>query len=241
MKIRSSYLWTLLMIDPASFPTAPPNEASDQSPPQFGLLDIIEAFTAMRHEYRGQAKDGRELAQQVLTSTDQIRQMELSLKSLVACHSTDEAHKFVRLLTELDTQLTRAVDAAIRTETVRQQQQRDQQTALQNIAKSMGPVARWFAGPLLKKIEPATDAVAHDVSSVAEGLSMLLARLRQMLHENEIQRLDTQGLPFDAEVMNSIGTIESKDVPTGHVAQQLAPGYRWRGNLLRVADVRICV
>ncbi|MCP4512080.1 MAG: nucleotide exchange factor GrpE [Fuerstiella sp.] len=59
------------------------------------------------------------------------------------------------------------------------------------------------------------------------------------MDENEIERLDTLSLPFDAEVMNSIGTIESADLPPGHVGQQLSPGYRWRGNLLRFADVRI--
>lgn len=229
------------MSDPASLPRSMRDDQIDQNPPEFGILDVVEAFTAMRHEYRGQTKEGRELAQQLLASTGEIRQLEVRLKDLVACHSTNEAHKFVRLITELDTQLTRAVDATIRTEATRRRQQMNQQTALQKAADSLSPVARWFARPLIQQIEPANEFLADETSSVAEGFSLLLARLRQMLKENEIERLDTLGLAFDGEVMNSIGTVESGDVPAGHVAQQLSPGYRWQGNLLRFADVRISI
>jgi len=217
------------------------DDGFDQSPPKFGILDVVEAFTAMRHEYRGQTKEGRDLAQQLLESTGEIRQLELSLKNLVACHSTDKAHNFVRLITELDTQLTRAVDATIKTEATRRRQQMDRQTALLKVAESLSPVARWFARPLIQQIGPANESSTNETSSVAEGFSLLLARLRQMLNENEIERVDTLGLPFDGEVMNSIGTVESADQPSGHVAQQLSPGYRWQGNLLRFADVRISV
>jgi len=229
------------MSDSASLPHAMRDDQLDPRPPEFGILDVVEAFTAMRHEYRGQAKEGRELADQLNASTDEIRQLELSLKNLVACHSTDETHKFVRLITELDTQLTRAVDATIKTEGIRQRRQLDHQTGLREVAESMSPVARWFSRPLIKKISSTSESAPDETSSVAEGFSLLLARLRQMLQENEIERLDTLGLPFDAEVMNSIGTVESADVPLGHVAQQLSPGYRWRDNLLRFADVRISV
>lgn len=213
----------------------------DPSPPEFGILDVVEAFTAMRHEYRVQAKEGRELTGQLHASTDEIRQLEFSLKKLVACHSTDETHKFVRLLTELDTQLTRAVDATIKTEAARRQQQLDHLMGLRKVAESMGKIARRFARPLIQQIESSSEPLAGETSSVAEGFSLMLTRLRQMLQENEIERIDTLGLPFDAELMNSIGTVESADIPPGHVAQQLSPGYRWRGNLLRFADVRISV
>ena len=41
--------------------------------PEFGLVDVIEAFTAMRHEWRGQTREGRELAAAVAASTTQIQ------------------------------------------------------------------------------------------------------------------------------------------------------------------------
>ena len=226
------------MSDPVSLDRALPREDADQDPPQFGLLDMVEAFTAMRHEYRGQAKEGRELALQLQASTDEIRQLEAKLKSLVACHSTDETHHFVRLITELDTQLTRAVDATIKAEAGQRKQRLVQQSELRNVARSMSAIGRWSARRLIQQIE-STNQADDETPSVAEGLSMLLARLREMLRENDIERLDTVGLPFDAEVMNSIGTVESSDLPAGHVVEQISPGYRWRGNMLRFADVRI--
>jgi len=227
------------MSDSASLGRTLPNEDIHQDPPQFGLLDMVEAFTAMRHEYRGQAKEGRELTQQLQASTDEIRRLESKLQSLVACHSTDEAHKFVRLITELDIQLTRAVDATIKTEAAQRKQRLDEQSELRNAARSLSVIGRWFARPLILKIESTSQADDVEMPSVAEGLTLLLSRMREMLRDNEIERLDTIGLPFDAEHMNSIGRIESESVPPGHVAEQISPGYRWRGNMLRFADVRV--
>jgi molecular chaperone GrpE len=60
-----------------------------------------------------------------------------------------------------------------------------------------------------------------------------------MMHEQGIERVDVQGKPFDADTMHAIGTVESADCPSGHVAEQLSPAYRWQGKLLRFADVRI--
>jgi len=62
-----------------------------------------------------------------------------------------------------------------------------------------------------------------------------------MMHEQEIERLDVQGQPFDADTMHAIGTVASTACPPGSVAEQLSPAYRWQGQLLRFADVRVAV
>ena len=51
---------------------ADPSAASDEDVPAFGLVDVIEAFTAMRHEYRGQTREGRELAESVRSAVERI-------------------------------------------------------------------------------------------------------------------------------------------------------------------------
>jgi molecular chaperone GrpE len=65
----------------------------------------------------------------------------------------------------------------------------------------------------------------------------VLARLRRSMKELRIERIETQGQPFDANIMNAIGTIESSEYPSGHVAEQFSPGYRWQGQVLSFADV----
>ena len=104
----------------------------------------------------------------------------------------------------------------------------------------MNPLARWFARPLLRFLTEQRQRVDHPSESAAvEGLNLVLARLRRSMKESHIERVDTQGQSFDANIMNAIGTVKSSDHLSGHVVEQFSPGYRWRGRLLRCADVRV--
>jgi hypothetical protein len=39
--------------------------------------------------------------------------------------------------------------------------------------------------------------------------------------------------------MQAIGAVATGDFPAGHVAEQLSPAYRWHGELLHYAEVRV--
>jgi molecular chaperone GrpE len=103
----------------------------------------------------------------------------------------------------------------------------------------MSFLARWFARPLLTFVieRRNRDQTAED--PLIEGLNLLLARVRRMMREQRIERLETLGQAFDANTMNAIGTVDSGEYPSGHVAEQLSPCYQWQGRLLRFADVRV--
>jgi molecular chaperone GrpE len=51
----------------------------DADPPQFGAVDIVEAFTALRHEWRGQTKESRALAAQIEGAVARIQAVEARL------------------------------------------------------------------------------------------------------------------------------------------------------------------
>ena len=106
--------------------------------------------------------------------------------------------------------------------------------------EGMGAVARWFARPLLMFLadQRATRESSAENAAV-EGLNLVLARFRRTMHEQQIERIDVLGRAFDGETMNAIGMAESADYPSGHVAEQISPCYRWRGQLLHYADVRV--
>jgi molecular chaperone GrpE len=211
--------------------------------PQFGALDIVNAFTAMRHEWRGQTKESRALA-------EQIQQAVASLESLEAQRhaayddpespEAAEARQLVLLIAETDHQLSRAVSAIALWESNRQRREAAEAEAVERQIAAMSPLAKWFASPLLALLtgqhsarQPAQDHPALD------GLNMVLARLRRMMNEQEIQRLDVLGEPFDAETMHAIGTVTTPDYAPGYVAEQLSPAYSWQDQLLRFADVRV--
>jgi molecular chaperone GrpE (heat shock protein) len=214
--------------------------AHDDAPPEFGLVDIVEAFTAMRHEWRGQTKESRMVAESVQAAATNIQELKAKLLALTASSSTDVSRKLAELIADTDNQLTRAVAAAQQSELNRRRREASESKAIQHYFLGMNAIARWFARPLLTFVTEQRHANEQTTDNPAvEGLNLLLARLRRMMQEHQIQRIDALGKAFDAETMNAIGTVESQDYSSGYVAEQLSPSYRWRGSLLRFADVRV--
>jgi molecular chaperone GrpE len=141
---------------------------------------------------------------------------------------------------DTDHQLSRAASALEQWEASRRLREAADVKSVQQYFAGMSAVARWFARPLLTfiaELRPLPAQAAQDPA--IEGLNLVLARLRRAMYENQIERLDTLGQPFDGHTMHAIGTVAAPDCPSGHVAEQLSPAYRWQGQVLRFADVRV--
>ena len=151
-----------------------------------------------------------------------------------------ESKRLAQLIVETDHQLSRAVASIGQWEETRNSQAIEESRAIEEGVAKMGGLARWFARRLLAILAERRAAREPDLGSPAlEGLSMVLARLRQSMRDQGIDRVDVLGQPFDAESMHAIGTVASSEFPAGHVAEQLSPAYRWRNRVLRFADVRV--
>jgi len=215
--------------------------------PLFGVIDIVEAFTAMRHEWRGQTKESRQLAEQIQAAVATLQEIRTKLPERTPpstpvdeTPANEDARRFAELIADLDHQFTRAVRAIEQAEMNRRLREAGEAKAVQRHFSGMNPLARWFARPLLRFLTEQRQRVDHPSESAAvEGLNLVLARLRRSMKESHIERVDTQGQPFDANTMNAIGTVESSAHPSGHVVEQFSAGYRWRGRLLRCAEVRV--
>ena len=229
--------------NPSQKNASPRDEASTDEVPQFGVVDIVEAFTAMRHEWRGQTKESRALAEQIQAAVTNLQSLEAKLVARAADARSEESgepRQLVGLLVETDHQLSRAVTALTRWEANRRLREAADMTSVERYFEGMHAVSRWFARPLLTFIAVRRAAESQTADSPAiEGLRLVLTRLRHAMKEQQIERLDVEGQVFDANTMNAIGTVASQDCPAGHVAEQLTPAYRWQGRLLRFADVRV--
>lgn len=75
--------------------------------------------------------------------------------------------------------------------------------------------------------------------AVAEGVQALHRKLLAVLQSQGVQRLDSVGEPFDPRWHDAIGTVRSEQVESGNVAEELQCGYRWGGDVLRPARVRV--
>jgi molecular chaperone GrpE len=229
--------------EPSREPSPSDHDLSQEEVPQFGAVDIVEAFTAMRHEWRGQTKETRALAEQIEQAVASLQ--SLDHRSQVAAASKQvapEAKPLVLLIVETDHQLSRAVAAIALWEANQRLREASAAQAVEQQIAALSALARWFARPLLSLLAGQRSAQKpENMHPAQEGLNMVLARLRRMMHEQGIERLDVEGQPFDAETMHAIGTVASTACPPGSVAEQLSPAYRWQGQLVRYADVRVAV
>lgn len=213
--------------------------------PQFGAVDIVEAFTAMRHEWRGQSRESRAVAEQIQAASARLQEIEATLLAGLrengpSPSETFEARGLVQLIIDTDHQLSRAAAAIGLWEENQQQRERDEQQALDECLAAMGLVARWWARPLLALLAGQSSARRSGRQSPAtEGLVMLLERLRRAMQDRGIERIDVLGQPFDAAIMCAVGTTHTQEYRPGDVAEQLSPAYRWRGQVIRFADVRV--
>lgn len=72
-----------------------------------------------------------------------------------------------------------------------------------------------------------------------QGFSILLSHLEKLLQQAGIQRLNTVGAIFDPVTMLAVATIAPNGQPLNVVVEEVAPGYRWRNEILRPAEVKI--
>lgn len=226
--------------------------ANASEAPQFGAIDIVEAFTALRHEFRNQAKDSRALAEQLIHATEHIEQVKDSLLKSIPSNKPSETSDAVsmdsimRTLVEFDIQLTRAVQVAVSDERWRTDQQRQQEQAIDQSIASMSSLARWFARPLINSLnrkqarnKQEASRETSPVSALSDGLSILLTKLRQALDDHQIQRIETLGMPFNGETMKSIGVLSVDGIASGHVSEQISAAYVCKQSVIKFANVRV--
>lgn len=217
-----------------------------------GALDIVEAFTALRQELKLQVRSGRETQQAFSEGLQRLEQrLEQRLAAVqnspatAATTPSSESRKLAEAIADIDENLQRAVESL--SKSLPATKAPPTWLASFDAAVAGAPwLARTFGSSLfsnLRKIfeqaELETRAPEKSQSTTIQGFELLMARVRRQMQQAEIERIDVLGKPFDAEIMNAIDMIDASSVPQAHVAEQLRPAYRWHGNLLRYADVRL--
>jgi molecular chaperone GrpE len=94
--------------------------------------------------------------------------------------------------------------------------------------------------PVLDNFEMAISAAANDgaaAKSLQAGVSMIAGQLRNVLAESGLEEIDATGKKFDPNLHEAVSEVATKDVPEGHVAQQIRKGYKLRNRLIRPAGV----
>ncbi len=75
--------------------------------------------------------------------------------------------------------------------------------------------------------------------AVLAGLKMTLARLDQLLASLKLEPVAAEGQQFDPATMRASEVVFLCNRPAGEVVAVLRRGWRWRGEVLRLAEVRV--
>ena len=92
---------------------------------------------------------------------------------------------------------------------------------------------------LLDDFDRALEHVSDAPPSVAEGLLAVQRKFLRLLEAQGITPLESVGARFDPALHDAIGTVESDEVESGAVAEELQRGYLWGDDVLRPARVRV--
>lgn len=97
---------------------------------------------------------------------------------------------------------------------------------------------RQFAGEIiLSRLLPVVDTFGKVKEHLNDpGLDLAYKELLSVLVEQGVERIDVLGRQFDPKQMDCIEVVSGKE---NHVVEEVAPGYRFRGKVLRVARVKV--
>jgi molecular chaperone GrpE len=117
---------------------------------------------------------------------------------------------------------------------------------LQRTAQRDAELAR---GKLIQDLLPVLDnldrtlgaAYAHRSDpAMIEGVTLVRHQLESVLRGYGVERVDAADQPFDPSIHEAIGVVQVGDPRRhGFVVQQVEPGYRFAGQLLRPAKVNV--
>jgi hypothetical protein len=103
---------------------------------------------------------------------------------------------------------------------------------------------RWRLGPWHARAkELCRQQVIREHSKVfealLEGYQLISSRLERDLSTHQIRLIDCVGRPFDPKRMTAVGLVDDAEAEPETVVEEVRPGYLWRGEVLRFAEVRV--
>jgi len=130
-----------------------------------------------------------------------------------------------------------------------QRTQADFENYRKRIARLQEEQSARASGQLVEKLLPVLDtldlAEAHlneslEPSEDGKALRASRAMLMDTLNKEGLERVDQAGVPFDPSVHDAVAHAEAEEGQDGAVVEEvLRAGYRWKGQVLRAAMVRV--
>jgi molecular chaperone GrpE len=75
--------------------------------------------------------------------------------------------------------------------------------------------------------------------SLFEGVKAIERQFRSVLDSQKLQRIEAVGTPFDPDLHDALGMVESSEHEPGTVIEEVESGYRLGAKVIRPARVRV--
>ena len=217
------------------------------------MAELLQSMAALRQDVKLQVRSNRALQQLVQDNLQRIEQRiaaRVSSSVVESTGSSDDARMLADAIAEVEESLQRAIDnLASRPAAPRQPEANPMVLRFDELVAASPWWTRRIAGGLLNQIrgtigvDPPVPTVVNDsiqaIDAAHRGLQLLLTRVHRLMQQCDVVRENVARQPFDAETMLATDFIDAPSIPSSHVAEQLRPLYRWRGRVLRCANVRL--
>jgi molecular chaperone GrpE len=94
---------------------------------------------------------------------------------------------------------------------------------------------------VLDGFDNATQHAGRAKLSVFEGIKLLHRKLLTLLESHGVTPFNSAGEPFDPQLHEAVGSVESDEFESGTVVEELQRGYRRGQKVLRPARVRVAI
>jgi molecular chaperone GrpE len=215
-------------------------------PREFGIIDLVEEFTALRQEVKLQTKSSRGLSEQtdnVLAALRLAIEQFRSVEPKEAQAVWTAAKALAEGLADLDEALDRGYREIERArQQIADESLRALETALNDLYRGRSWIRRRLLRPYHNQV---IEVVRRDVSSrhdlfnsFQEGYGLIQKRLRRVMASEQVNRIPCEGRVVDPELMTVLEVVDLPDHPRGTVIKELRKGYTWRGRVIRYAEVQ---
>ena len=95
--------------------------------------------------------------------------------------------------------------------------------------------------PVIDNFERSVQAAEaqHSYEALAEGVSLTLKQMREMLEREGVEPIEAVGQEFNPELHDALMCCETDEYPENTVIDEIEKGYIYKGKVLRPARVRV--
>ncbi len=221
--------------------------AADAPSADVGLLQVVEAFTALRHELKLQTKSARgleEVVQAALAGLDKSVAQFQAVQARETQAAEQAAKPLVLSLIELDEALERGAKAiALIDRRIADRAPQELLEALDRRFAGLSVWRRWLSAGwhhAARQVcqQHTAETHARMFSALMDGYQLICTRLQRTLAEHQIRRIECVGHPVDPTRMMVVELIDDPQVAPETAVAEFRPGYTWRGAVVRFAEVR---